>query len=120
MDNRTEADGLAVGRPSKFASSFCEKLVSGIFTVEDKTLFKLMTLLADIEKIRLEPSAAAGIIGPYRISETDYIAKNHIEPMSITHIAWATGGGLVPKHEMEYFYHKGKNILGNDDTISLD
>src|SRR5699024_2204788 len=43
LDNRTEADGLAVGRPSKFASMFNEKLVSGIYTVEDETLYKLLT-----------------------------------------------------------------------------
>ncbi|MFQ6731741.1 D-serine ammonia-lyase [Virgibacillus tibetensis] len=108
IDNVTEADGLAVGRPSKFASSFSEKLVSGIYTLEDVTLFELLTLLADTEGIYLEPSATGGIIGPYKITESDYMKKNNIDPQSATHIAWATGGGLVPREEMELFYQKGK------------
>lgn len=113
IDNRTEADGLAVGRTSEFASSYSEKLVSGIYTLKDEALFELLTLLADTEGIYLEPSATAGIIGPYKITETDYISRNNIDSKSVTHIAWATGGGLVPKDEMEYFYQKGKDYLGN-------
>lgn len=40
LDNHTEADGLAVGRPSSFATSISEHLISGIYTIEDEKLFK--------------------------------------------------------------------------------
>src|SRR5690606_9098600 len=64
IDNRTEGDGLAVGRPSSFASSISEHLVSGVYTIEDDDLFKWLALLSDSEGIFIEPSAAAGLKGP--------------------------------------------------------
>ena len=64
IDNKTEGDGLAVGRPSSFASSISEHLVSGIYTLEDDDLFKLLALLADSEGVYIEPSATSGLIGP--------------------------------------------------------
>ncbi|MFC4559742.1 D-serine ammonia-lyase [Virgibacillus kekensis] len=109
LDTKTEADGLAVGRPSQFASSISDQLVSGIYTVEDPTLFQLLTLLADNEKIYLEPSATAGLVGPGVIAQSDYMKDHSINSANVTHIAWATGGGLVPEEEMEGFYRKGKN-----------
>lgn len=111
LDNRTEADGLAVGRPSKFASMFNEKLVSGIYTVEDETLYKLLTMLADEEGIYIEPSATAGLLGPDRILTSDYIKKNSLENKEITHIAWSTGGDLVPEADRKEFYKKGQHYL---------
>ena len=37
IDNKTAADGLAVGRASKFVGQTIESFLSGIYTVEDKT-----------------------------------------------------------------------------------
>lgn len=108
IDNITEADGLAVGRPSAFASSISKRLISGIYTIEDNELFQLLYMLGNTEQIFLEPSATAGLIGPYKIAQTNYIEKQHLHPSHIIHIAWATGGALVPKEEMEKFYIKGK------------
>ncbi|HLR69118.1 D-serine ammonia-lyase [Virgibacillus alimentarius] len=109
IDNKTEADGLAVGRPSKFATTISGQLVSGIYTIEDDELYQLLTLLTDRENIYLEPSATAGLAGPVRILETNYIHQHHINPSNITHIAWATGGGLVPRKDRKDFYNKGKS-----------
>jgi len=109
IDNRTEADGLAVGRPSRFASTISDQLVSGIYTIEDDILFQLLSNLVDHENIYLEPSATAGLVGPQRIAETSYLTDGNIRDDNITHIAWATGGGLVPQEEMEAFYEHGKN-----------
>ncbi len=108
IDNKTEADGLAVGRPSKFASSISDHLVSGIYTMEDTILFNLLALLVDNENIYLEPSATAGLVGPYKVDQSDYMRKHKIDPTNVRHIVWATGGGLVPKEEMEVFYRKGR------------
>lgn len=111
IDNLTEADGLAVGRPSAFATQISKVLISGIYTVEDNSLFRLLYLLAKTENIFLEPSATAGLIGPERILDSTYISANKINPSNITHIAWATGGDLVPKEEMDIFYEKGKELI---------
>lgn len=97
IDNLTEADGLAVGRASAFASKYIQKLVSGIYSIDDKTLRQLLAQLYHTEKIFIEPSATAGLIGPEKIAESVYLSQNNIDPNKITHIAWATGGGLLPK-----------------------
>lgn len=110
LDNKTEADGLAVGRPSAFATEISKLLISGIYTLEDNTLFELLYQLAESENIFLEPSATAGLIGPQRILKSNYIEENRINPDNITHIAWATGGDLVPKEEMDGFYERGKEL----------
>lgn len=107
LDNKTEADGLAVGRPSNFATKISKQLISGIFTIEDEHLFKLLTQLKDTENIFLEPSATAGLIGPQLVQKSGYAKTHQLHMKNATHIAWATGGLLVPKHERELFYEKG-------------
>ncbi|HMT95795.1 MAG TPA: D-serine ammonia-lyase [Ferruginibacter sp.] len=111
IDNITEADGLAVGRPSAFASSISSLLISGIYTLEDAELFRLLYMLGKSENIFVEPSATAGLIGPYEIAKSGYLQAHHINPELITHIAWATGGALVPKDEMAAFYKKGEQLF---------
>jgi D-serine dehydratase len=110
IDNCTEGDGLAVGRPSSFASSVSDKLVSGIYTIEDDELFTLLATLADSEGIYLEPSAAAGLSGPGQILASNYALQNNLNMGNATHIVWATGGALVPKEDMQVFYEKGKRL----------
>ncbi|UJL48044.1 D-serine ammonia-lyase [Virgibacillus sp. NKC19-16] len=111
IDNLTEADGLAVGRPSSFATSISEHLISGIYTVEDDELYKMLTMLADNENIYVEPSATAGLIGPKHVLESVYTEKYNINTDNATHIAWSTGGDLVPEFDMKQFYEKGKSFL---------
>lgn len=112
IDNVTEGDGLAVGRPSSFASGISDKTISGIYTVEDRELFELLALLADSEEIFVEPSATAGLLGPLKVQKTEYAEANGIQMSSVNHIVWATGGALVPKEEMDGFYQRGKAYLG--------
>ncbi|MCZ4317424.1 D-serine ammonia-lyase [Aequorivita viscosa] len=111
IDNITEADGLAVGRPSNFATNVSGHLVSGIYTIEDDRLFTLLARLMDTEQIFLEPSATAGLIGPQTVATTDYATKNNLNMENATHVVWATGGDLVPDFERKEFYERGKNEL---------
>jgi D-serine dehydratase len=111
LDNKTEADGLAVGRPSHFATEISKHLISGIFTIEDEQLFKLLTQLKDAEKIFLEPSATAGLIGPQLMQKTGYAKTHHLNMENATHIAWATGGLLVPDHQRKLFYERGREQI---------
>lgn len=109
LDNQTEADGLAVGRPSGFVGKFLEKEISGIYTVNDDTLFTSLTILADTEEIYLEPSALAGFYGPVKLLESqargDY--KLDASLKKATHIVWGTGGSMVPEEEMKKYYERG-------------
>lgn len=107
IDNITDADGLAVGRPSGLVGRLLEKLVDGIYTVRDDDLYKLLAMLKDSEDIKVEPSAAAGLLGPVYIPEVELGNAGD----SITHIAWATGGLFVPDDMYREFYEKGKMLL---------
>ena len=120
IDNITEADGLAVGRPSGFVGKTMENLLSGIFTIEDSKLYKLLAMLADTENIHIEPSAAAGFPGPCLLMNSDE-GKDYIKAMGLwgkmdksTHIVWATGGSMVPETIKMSYYHKGKTLIAEN------
>jgi D-serine dehydratase len=104
IDNITDADGLAVGRPSGLVGRLLDRLIDGVFTVQDDDLHVLLALLSDSEGIRVEPSAAAGFAGPLRLK--GLLSKN------ACNIVWATGGLFVPQAQMDAFYEKGHKLLG--------
>lgn len=112
IDNKTDADGLAVGRPSSFVGKIMEHLLSGEFTIYDGRLYKFLRDLADEEDIYLEPSALAGFLGPILLSGEkgeEYLKKHNLSDKkdNITHMCWATGGSLVPQDIMKDYYNKG-------------
>ena len=113
IDNLTEADGLAVGRPSGLVGKMLQNLLSGCYTVNDATMFKLLAILADSERIMLEPSALAGMTGIVNTITTEsgqeYLQNHGItDKENITHISWATGGSMVPEDIMMEYYNKGR------------
>lgn len=116
IDNTTEADGLAVGRASGLVGPMMQNLVSGCYTVSDETMFKFLVKLADSEKMMLEPSALAGMKGIVNIiageSGRKYLMNRRIAGIeqNITHIAWATGGSMVPYEIMRGYYDRGITI----------
>ena len=101
LSGKTHADGLAVGRPSGLVCRAVRQLVSGIFTVRDAQLYDDLRLLGQMEDILLEPSACASFAGPRRIAQTPFAeqAKHAV------HIAWATGGSMVPEEIMQQYLH---------------
>ena len=107
IDNLTAADGLAVGRASGFVGRAMERLLDGFYTLSDQEMYDLLGLLARDEQIRLEPSALAGMPGPWRVSaDGDWQASRALDAgrmAQATHLVWATGGGMVPAEEMEKY-----------------
>jgi D-serine dehydratase len=105
----TEADGLAVGRASRLVAGIMRHLVSGIFTVADEDLFRFLYLLYREEKIRIEPSAAAGFAGPgFLLGSSRGRACLDAHGLSDrldrgVHLVWTTGGCLVPMDEFSTF-----------------
>ncbi|MGN7386140.1 D-serine ammonia-lyase [Sporosarcina sp. SAFN-015] len=105
LDNQTAADGLAVGTPSAFVGKKMELLLEGCYTIADETMFKLLTMIADTEDIRLEPSALAGMTGPVQVIRNEVPFANDAKA---THLVWATGGSMVPENEMDIYYGIGR------------
>ena len=105
----THADGLAVGRPSGFVGGVMKSLLSGEFTIRDGQLYDYMRDLLETEDIFLEPSACAAFQGPIRLNQEETVKEylkeqGLIEKMgNATHIAWATGGSLVPEEIREEY-----------------
>ena len=112
IDNLTAADGLAVGRASGFVGRAMERLLDGLYTLSDQSMYDMLGWLAQEENIRLEPSALAGMAGPQRVcASTDYQQMQNISAEQLnnaTHLVWATGGGMVPEAEMAQYLEKGR------------
>lgn len=102
IDNRTIADGLAVGRASGFVGKFMLPFIDGCYTVEDGRMSALLAMLTDSEGIRLEPSALAGMYGAIALYRHEGKCARGI------HLVWATGGSMVPEKELEKYYLDGK------------
>ena len=93
LTGKTEADGLAVGTASKLVYDSVKELVSGEITVIDGALQPHQNRLYDCEGIYVEPSSAAAF------DALKYAGSEIPDGENVTHIAWATGGRLVPESE---------------------
>lgn len=102
LTGQTHADGLAVGRASGFVGPVMAPILSGIFTLRDALLYDYMRMLLETEQVFLEPSACASFAGPARFHQytamDGYVSRHGLEKVmdKAVHIAWATGGMLVP------------------------
>ena len=101
IDGKTEADGLAVGRPSRLVAEAMVTRLDGCYTVDDSKLYPYLAKLKDTEGIFIEPSACAAFEGLKYV----HGGENDI------HIIWATGGNMVPEDEKTAYYEKGAKAL---------
>ncbi|MFM5314258.1 D-serine ammonia-lyase [Aeromonas veronii] len=112
IDNLTAADGLAVGRASGFVGRAMERLLAGFYTLSDQEMYDLLGLLARDEQIKLEPSALAGMAGPWRVAaDPAWQTAQGLDAATMaraTHLVWATGGGMVPAEEMAKYLASAK------------
>lgn len=110
IDGRTEADGLAVGRPSGLVSQAMENRVTGCFTVSDEKLYPYLAALKDSEDIFIEPSACAAFEGLKYTCGKQSRSFPAPDDNSV-HIIWATGGDMVPEDEKKTYYEKGTLLM---------
>lgn len=115
LTNNTEADGLAVGRPSKLVCKLMESILSGCYTVDDKFLFESLKAMYKEENIFMEPSAHASMYGPIQLIKNEegqrYLKENNLlnKLDQCTHIIWSTGGDMVPyEQKKQYLNYKCK------------
>lgn len=104
LDNQTEADGLAVGQASELVYQLVGELIDGCYSFDDNELFPVLTQLKQRYDLQIEPSAAAGFLGPLRMAKNGFK-----DDASITHLFWTTGGLFVPPEEYAQFYQRGEN-----------
>lgn len=109
LSGRTNADGLAVARPSRFIGPRIGPLISGFAGVSDDIISAGVAVLADTEGIEAEPSATAGLTVPWRgtVSVPPW-------PMdeSTKHLVWLTGGAMVPAEERRHYLAEARTDLG--------
>ena len=108
LSGKTIADGLAVGKPSGLVGKIMDNLLDGCFTAADERMQQLVVDLHNKEKIFVEPSATAGFPGYSLVqAQKEYISRFDKQALeNSVHIAWATGGGMVPKEEKEKYLLK--------------
>lgn len=94
LSGKTEADGLACGRPSGLISNVAEHLVSGGVTAADTRLLPYLRALYKADGFFIEPSSCAAFTAPHVL----YACGKVKEPgENAVHIVWATGGSLIPE-----------------------
>ncbi len=109
LTGKTDADGLAVGRPSGFVGRVMKNLLSGEATIQDARLYDYMRALLDSEDLFIEPSSCAAFAAPEDLFSTD-AGRAYLEAHGLTdkladstHIVWSTGGRLVPPDVREKY-----------------
>ncbi|MBO1015042.1 D-serine ammonia-lyase [Achromobacter sp. SD115] len=110
LDNRTEADGLAVGQASELVASLMRPQLGGVFTVSDDELYLNLLALKETLSVEVEPSAAAAVSGPGWLdgSAAGRAYAQGIDMSGATHVIWATGGSLVPPEALRGFQNHAR------------
>ncbi|RLY93793.1 D-serine ammonia-lyase [Kocuria tytonicola] len=113
LSTRTVADGLAVGRPSGFVGRAVQGLIAGYVTASDEQMLARVKSLSSSEGVIVEPSAAAALEAVHRVATASAagaagdcrargVPAGHDDaaapeiPVGATHLAWLTGGGMLP------------------------
>ena len=109
----TDADGLAVGTASQWVCDSVRDLVSGVYTATDDQLYRHLYLLKELENIEVEPSAAIACLGLAMLGTKagqDYLDSQQLTDriQNSTHIAWLTGGSLVPDDVYRSYFERGQ------------
>jgi D-serine dehydratase len=126
LDNRTEADGLAVGLASALVAPLMASQMSGVYTVADDELFAGLVELESREGLFVEPSAAAALYGPRWLTQSRegqaYIRCNGLDGRmsNATHVLWTTGGAQVPDDERGAFRRRGEAVLARSRDLSAE
>ncbi len=100
LSNETVADGLAVPAASPTALAAIGNAIDAVVTVSDSAMLNWVRTAWREEAIKLEPSAAASLAAVAPFVEAALQSNNiTFDPIRATHVAWATGGSLMPDAE---------------------
>lgn len=102
LDNQTVADGLAVGRASRFVGKVLRRVVDTVITVSDEEMLRWVRVMYERTGLRLEPSAAAAPAAWDAITRSGNYSQR-----TGFHLLWATGGSLLPEAEFMRYLSQG-------------
>ncbi|NVK33612.1 MAG: D-serine ammonia-lyase [Rhodobacteraceae bacterium] len=123
LNNKTEADGMAVATMSHLVAEKMQHRLAGVFTAEDDNLFRWLALAKQTEGLKLEPSATAGFCGPAFLTNSAHGAAfqaRHLSDVDISravHVIWTTGGSFVPDDQFDLFYDQGLVLLNTPHNV---
>jgi D-serine dehydratase len=112
----TQADGLAVSRPSHFVGQLMEALLAGCYTLSDDRMYRYVAELHESEDLKVELSASAGCAGPEMLLRTDagreYLRRHDLARRlpHATHVIWTTGGRFLPPEEFQLLLDRAKEL----------
>ena len=86
-----------MGRASGFVGNIMKTLLAGAYTITDNVLPELQAETRRLEKLKIEPSAAAGFPGPEMVLKSGFCENAGIKRENICHILWTTGGRYLPE-----------------------
>lgn len=95
LDNLTIADGLAVSLASELVLDTVGEQIDAVVALPDSTMLAWVARAWREAGLRLEPSAAAAL------AAVEPLLAAAPELRDATHVAWATGGSLLPQTEFE-------------------
>ena len=113
IEPKTVMDGLAVPRTSGLVAKLMQNYFDGGYTLQEEEAMYWLAKMVDTSGIHLEPAALAGLPGAAYLTSTEagqaYLAdKGLTDKMAqATHIAWGTGGSMVPEEDKAIFYQQG-------------
>ena len=101
LDNRTAADGLAVGRASSLVLEVVGDAIDAAVSVDDGTMFRTAQRAWRDAGLKLEPSAATALASVGPLIEAARGRQGWPDLAGAVHVAWATGGSMLPAAEWE-------------------
>ena len=108
LTNRTELDGLAVAQASPLVAPMMVSRLAGIFTVSDATAHDLLRAAHGAMGLKIEPSAATALALPAHLDALRSAGGPDLR--DAVHVAWATGGALVPEAEFAAYLAFGTTV----------
>jgi D-serine dehydratase len=98
LDNGTIADGLAVPTASELALELIGSRIDASVAVPDHAMVAWVRRLWREDRLRLEPSGAAGFAAVARFLGARE-RRGDRSLLGATHVVWTTGGSLLPDAE---------------------
>lgn len=117
LRSRTAAAGLSEPELAPLVAGAMESQLSGVYTVEDDTMFRWLALAQDRAGLQLDPGSASGLAGPEMLMQSKaggaYLKTHGLQGKmdKAVHVMWAASGGCMPDADYERCLMRGRMLL---------